>query len=109
MVLKNSKTACFSAFNLYDRVVEFFLPRFSVDAPYRATRSYSETVIDRGRLGLGIWITAVLTFYFKIPNEIHSVCFGTARTYASTYLLSGVYFVCNILFRFTAGSWFKCV
>jgi hypothetical protein len=63
MVLKNSKTACFNAPNLYDLVVGVFLPRISVDAN-RATRSYSESVIDRRRLGLGIWIPAVLTFIF---------------------------------------------
>ena len=37
------------------------------------------------------------------------MCFGTARMYARTYLLSRGYFVFNILFRFTTGSWFKIV
>jgi hypothetical protein len=67
MVLRNSKTACFNAFNLYDRVVEFFLPRISLEARNGATRSYSESVMDIGRLGNGIWITAVFAFIFQYP------------------------------------------
>jgi hypothetical protein len=66
-VLKNSKTSCFNALNLYDRVVEFFLPRISVETRNGATRSYSESVIDVGRLCHCFWITAVLTFVFQYP------------------------------------------
>jgi len=108
MVLKNSKTSRFIALNLYDRVVGFFLPRFSVDARNRTTRSYSESVIDRGRLGLGIWITAVLTFIFQNPQR---KTFYVLRdcTHVRTYLLSRGYFVFSILFRFTTGPWFKIV
>jgi hypothetical protein len=69
MVLKNSKTACFSALNLYDRVVRFFPPHISVHARSRATSSYSLSVIGKGRLGLGVWITAVLSFIFQNPQR----------------------------------------
>jgi len=116
MVLKNSKTACFIALNLYDRVFGFFLPRTSVDARNRATRSYSESVIDRGRLGLGIWITADLTFILQNPQR-NTFCVLRDRTHARTYVRTCVracvrsreYFVFSILFRFTTGSWFEIV
>lgn len=85
MVLKNSKTTCFNALNLYDRVVGFFLPRISVDARNRATRSYSESVRDRGRLGLGIWITSVLTFIFQNPQR-NTFCVLRDRTHVRTYV-----------------------
>jgi len=85
MVLKNSKTACFNALNLYDRVVGSFLPRISVDARNRATRSYSEFVIGRGRLGLDIWITAALTFIFPHPQR-NTLYVLRDRTHVRTYV-----------------------
>lgn len=85
MVLKYSKTACFNALNLYDRVVGFFLPRISVDSRDRATRSYSESVIDRGRLGLGVWIRAVLTSIFQDPQR-NTLYVLRERTLVRTYV-----------------------
>jgi hypothetical protein len=85
MVLKNSMTACFNALNIYDREVGFFLPCISVDARNRATRSYSESVINRGRLGLGLWIAAVLTFIFQNPQR-NTFCVLRDRTHVRTYV-----------------------